>query len=265
MHENGHKFARSLLMRETLIEILRKVGETVRRVKARYGHEPLDSDSSAATTQQQTPLESDDLNVFRVTLLNVLVPFLWLLRRRLILSVLVVFMLAGISMMAYGFLSSDNLMAAPPWTLLPALNPFGYQGIGKLIVYIVNIVTIVFIAAFIIWSVFPIFLFTFLILGGIFCLFSGFGIIAYQVYIFLKTGIWEGFGIGWLFNPEWLADRTDWAGLKEILIKLIDYTPLSLLLIFGGIWWLASGGNGWFEVKRQIVDRYNRLRWPANR
>ena len=183
-------------------------------------------------------------------------------------SVLVVFMLAGISMMAYGFFSSDN-----------PLNSFGYQGIGKLIVYIVNIVTIAFIAASIIWSVFPIFLFTFYVHGGLVfvysgvgILFYGFGIIAYQVLIFLKTGIWEGFGIGWLFNPEWLADRTDWAGLKEILTKLIDYTPLSLLLILlslpvgvGGGIWLNSGLDAWFEVKRAIVDRYNRLRWPADR
>ena len=82
---------------------------------------------------------------------------------------------------------------------------------------------------------------------------SGFFIVGYQVYFWLKEGYWFERDLLWLlywllrnfngnssallnFLLEWLRAPQDWQGLHKLFLGVLDFIPLSLLLIvFGGM------------------------------
>lgn len=72
---------------------------------------------------------------------------------------------------------------------------------------------------------------------------SGFGLVAYQVFMWLKEGVWTEFPLFALFNyvfentavQEWLQHPESWIGLQKAITWILENTPLSLALIVPGL------------------------------
>ncbi len=75
----------------------------------------------------------------------------------------------------------------------------------------------------------------------VFC--SGLGLIAYQVFLWLKDGVWSEYPIFVLFNflfestalHQWMSHPESWFGLQKLLTWVLENTPLSLALIVPGL------------------------------
>ena len=71
---------------------------------------------------------------------------------------------------------------------------------------------------------------------------GGFGLLGYQVFLFLKQGDWTPFPLLVAFNAlfenttlqEWLHNPGSWFGLQELVSWILQETPLSLALIVPG-------------------------------
>ena len=94
------------------------------------------------------------------------------------------------------------------------------------------------------------FILMFMISAGMIMLF-GFGLLSYQVFFWLKDGIWTEIPIGIVFNflfensflQEWLTSPGSWLGLQQMANWLLENIPLSLALILpGGIGVVMMGG-----------------------
>ncbi len=88
--------------------------------------------------------------------------------------------------------------------------------------------------------------------SGFVVVLSGFFIFGFQVYFWLKEGYWLEIDLLWLlywlqrnfngnssallnFLLKWLRAPQDWLGLHKLFLGVLDFIPLSLLLIvFGG-------------------------------
>ncbi len=68
--------------------------------------------------------------------------------------------------------------------------------------------------------------------GGFF-FFAGFLVLAYQFFIWLKTGNWVPFPLSIFADPQWLASPTSWVGLNSLL-RFIFKIPISFGLILIG-------------------------------
>jgi hypothetical protein len=70
-------------------------------------------------------------------------------------------------------------------------------------------------------------------------LLSGLGLVSYQVFLWLKDGIWPEFPVAVAFNflfentvlYQWLSNPKSWFGLQKVTEWLLENIPLSLALI----------------------------------
>ncbi len=84
-----------------------------------------------------------------------------------------------------------------------------------------------------------------LYLVGIGFVLSGTGLFGFQVYYYLKHGIWKAYSLTWLvleigrnFEPKinsWLIQPSNWIGMHKILIFILNLVPLSLFALISGI------------------------------
>ena len=74
-------------------------------------------------------------------------------------------------------------------------------------------------------------------------LISGLGLIGYQVFLWMKDGIWPEFSIEVVFNflfentllAQWLSNPESWFGLQKIVEWLLQNIPLSAALIIPSV------------------------------
>jgi len=77
---------------------------------------------------------------------------------------------------------------------------------------------------------------------------SGMGLICYQVFLWIKNGVWTEFAIIEVFNflfentlaAQWLINPESWFGLQKIMEWLLQNIPLSVALIVPSIIVLAG-------------------------
>ena len=88
---------------------------------------------------------------------------------------------------------------------------------------------------------------------GIMCIASlflatGMGLICYQIFLWVKNGVWSEFAIIEVFNflfentfaAQWLINPDSWFGLQKIMEWLLHNIPLSVALIVPSIIVLAG-------------------------
>lgn len=69
---------------------------------------------------------------------------------------------------------------------------------------------------------------------------AGFFVVAYQVYKYLRYGVWPEFALGYLvqYGPDWFTSwvysPANWLGLHELAMKALSAIPLSIFLIVTG-------------------------------
>ena len=79
-------------------------------------------------------------------------------------------------------------------------------------------------------------------------LLSGLGLISYQVFLWMKDGIWPEFPIEVVFNflfentllAQWLSNPESWFGLQKIVEWLLQNIPLSVALIIPSVLILSA-------------------------
>ena len=79
-------------------------------------------------------------------------------------------------------------------------------------------------------------------------LLSGLGLIGYQVFLWMKDGIWPEFSIEVVFNflfentslAQWLSSPESWFGLQKIVEWLLQNIPLSVALIIPSVLILSA-------------------------
>ncbi len=77
---------------------------------------------------------------------------------------------------------------------------------------------------------------------------SGMGLICYQIFLWVKNGVWSEFAIIEVFNflfentlaAQWLIKPESWFGLQKIMEWLLQNIPLSVALIVPSIIVLAG-------------------------
>ena len=82
-----------------------------------------------------------------------------------------------------------------------------------------------------------------LIFCSLLVLASGFVIFAYQVFIWLESGLWEEIPLLVAFNfvfqnttlHQWILNPESWFGLHQIITWTLENVPLSLTLMIEGI------------------------------
>lgn len=73
--------------------------------------------------------------------------------------------------------------------------------------------------------------------------FSGFGLLGYQVFFWLKDGVWTEFPLLVVFNAlfentalgSWISHPESWYGLQTVTLWILENVPLSLALIVLGL------------------------------
>ena len=79
------------------------------------------------------------------------------------------------------------------------------------------------------------------ILGGI-ILIAGMGLLSYQSFIWLQSGVWNEYPMLTVFNfifentsiHQWLMNPESWIGIQKLLLWLLETTPVSLALMVPG-------------------------------
>ena len=79
-------------------------------------------------------------------------------------------------------------------------------------------------------------------------LLSGLGLVSYQVFLWMKDGIWPEFPIEVVFNflfentllAQWLSNPESWFGLQKVVEWLLQNIPLSVALIIPSILILSA-------------------------
>ena len=72
---------------------------------------------------------------------------------------------------------------------------------------------------------------------------SGLGLVGYQIFLWIKNGVWSEFAIMEIFNSlfgntlaaQWLSNPESWFGLQKIIEWLLHNIPLSAALIVPSI------------------------------
>ena len=83
-------------------------------------------------------------------------------------------------------------------------------------------------------------------LGLLLCLavfLSGFGLLGYQVVVWLQDGVWNAMPLMMVFNflfegtafGAWMQNPEAWIGLHQVMEWLLINTPISLVLIVDGL------------------------------
>ena len=79
-------------------------------------------------------------------------------------------------------------------------------------------------------------------------LISGLGLVGYQVFLWIKDGVWSEFTVMVVFDflfentlaAQWLSNPESWFGLQKVVEWLLQNIPLSVALIIPSI--MALGG-----------------------
>jgi hypothetical protein len=77
---------------------------------------------------------------------------------------------------------------------------------------------------------------------------TGFGLLGYQIFLWVKNGVWSEFAIIEVFNflfkntavSEWLSNPESWFGLQKIMEWILQNIPLSVALIVPSIIFLIG-------------------------
>ena len=93
-------------------------------------------------------------------------------------------------------------------------------------------------------------------------LLSGLGLISYQVFLWLKDGVWSEFPIVLVFNflfentwlHQWFSNPESWIGLQKVVEWLVENVPLSLVLIVPAL--AAIGGTACLMATAMVVRFY---------
>lgn len=72
---------------------------------------------------------------------------------------------------------------------------------------------------------------------------SGFGLVGYQVVLWLKDGVWSEYPLFMVFNfifentalHSWVQQPESWYGLQKVVVWTLENIPLSLSLIVPGM------------------------------
>ena len=80
------------------------------------------------------------------------------------------------------------------------------------------------------------------ILGGM-ILIAGMGLLSYQSFIWLQSGVWNEYPMLTVFNfifentaiHQWLMNPESWIGIEKLLLWLLETTPVSLALMVPGV------------------------------
>jgi len=94
---------------------------------------------------------------------------------------------------------------------------------------------------------------------------GGFGLLAYQVLLWLMEGVWTAFPVMRVFSAlfentalhHWVVQPESWFGLQKLVLWLLENTPLSLALIVPGVlaalatagFMLAATGIRYYQFK----------------
>jgi len=84
-----------------------------------------------------------------------------------------------------------------------------------------------------------------IVLVGVAFVIAGFGVLALQVFTYLKTGTWRSVSVLSLAVPyfPWLSSPTSWFGLHDIVVTVLGLAPLSIAFVLIG-WLVAGFGSG---------------------
>ena len=93
-------------------------------------------------------------------------------------------------------------------------------------------------------------------------LISGLGLVSYQIFLWIKNGVWSEFSIMVVFDflfenslvAEWLSDPESWFGLQKIVEWLLQNIPLSVALIIPSI--MALSGIACMSIAALIFRFY---------
>ena len=102
------------------------------------------------------------------------------------------------------------------------------------------------------------------ILGGI-ILIAGMGLLSYQSFIWLQSGVWNEYPMLTVFNfifentaiHQWLMNPESWIGIQKLLLWLLETTPVSLALMVPGFS-IAVTAAGTFTLA--LIFRFYQLK-----
>ena len=91
---------------------------------------------------------------------------------------------------------------------------------------------------------------------------SGFGLLGYQVVVWLQDGVWNAMPLMLVFNfffegtalGTWMQNPDSWTGLHQIMEWLLVNTPISLVLIIDGL--ILSAGMAVVIIFAVMVRRF---------
>ena len=102
------------------------------------------------------------------------------------------------------------------------------------------------------------------ILGGM-ILIAGMGLLSYQSFIWLQSGVWNEYPMLTVFNfifentaiHQWLMNPESWIGIQKLLLWLLETTPVSLALMVPGFS-IAVTAAGTFTLA--LIFRFYQLK-----
>ena len=101
------------------------------------------------------------------------------------------------------------------------------------------------------------------VFGGI-ILIAGMGLLSYQSFIWLQSGVWNEYPMLTVFNfifentaiHQWLMNPESWIGIQKLLLWLLETTPVSLALMVPGFS-IAVSAAGIFTLA--LIFRFYQL------
>ncbi len=116
--------------------------------------------------------------------------------------------------------------------------------------------TIFFIFVILIWPLMTSFLF----IVPVAVLLAGIGILLYEVYSFVRTGTWSGLFLSDIPRVgEFGAGGESSIKARNLVFYLTNWTPIFVLLIFGGFLTIVSGEAGINRMTNQLIEDYTAL------
>lgn len=116
--------------------------------------------------------------------------------------------------------------------------------------------TMFFLFVILIWPMITSFLF----ILPVAVLLTGIGILIYEVYSYLTTGVWGGMFVSDIPQvAEFGAGGESPVKVRTLVYYLTNWTPVFVVLIFGGFLTIISGEAGINKMTGQLVEDYKAL------
>lgn len=116
--------------------------------------------------------------------------------------------------------------------------------------------TIFFVFVILVWPLVTSFLFV----VPVAVLLTGIGILLYEVYSYVSTGAWSGMFVSDIPQvAEFAAGGKSEVEVKNLVYYLTNWTPIFVLLIFGGFLTIVSGEAGINKMTSQLLEDYAAL------